>query len=40
VRFCTSGALRFAEAEDAAEARREGLDASLKRLLRAGRGER
>lgn len=40
VRFCTSGALRFMEAEDAVEARREELDASLKRLLRAGRGER
>ena len=40
VRFCTSGALRFVEAEDAAVARREALDASLKRLARAGRGER
>jgi anaerobic carbon-monoxide dehydrogenase iron sulfur subunit len=40
VRFCTSGALRFVEAEDAAETKRGALDASLKRLARAGRGER
>ncbi len=40
VRFCTSQALRFVEAEDAAEARREALDASLRRLVRTGRGTR
>jgi ferredoxin len=40
VRFCTSGALRFVEAEDAAEMRREALDASLKRLVRPARGGR
>jgi len=40
VRFCTSGALQFVEADVAADARREVLDASLRRLVRRGRGER
>lgn len=37
VRFCTSQALRFMEADDAAEARRETLDARLVRAMRAGK---
>ena len=40
VRFCTSGALQFVEADEAADARREALDVSLRRLVRPGRGER
>ena len=35
VRFCTSGALRYIEAEGAAETRRETLDARLIRSMRA-----
>jgi carbon-monoxide dehydrogenase iron sulfur subunit len=40
VRFCTSGALQFVDADEAADARREALDISLRRLARPGRGER
>ena len=35
VRFCTSGALRYIEAEGAAETRRDTLDARLIRSMRA-----
>jgi len=40
VRFCTSGALQFVDIDEAADARREALDVSLRRLVRPGRKER
>jgi carbon-monoxide dehydrogenase iron sulfur subunit len=40
VRSCTSAALRYIEADEASDLRREVLDASLRRLLHAAKGEK
>ena len=40
VRSCISGALRFVEADEAFDVRREALDASLRRLLHLDKGEK
>ena len=40
VRACISGALRYVDAEELADLRREVVDASLKRLLRLSKGVR
>jgi carbon-monoxide dehydrogenase iron sulfur subunit len=40
VRSCTSGALRYLEADEAFDVRREALDASLRRLLHLDREEK
>jgi carbon-monoxide dehydrogenase iron sulfur subunit len=40
VRSCVSGALQFVELDDATDARRETLDARLRRILHLDKGEK